>query len=286
MDLQDQSPLEVANHVAGKVKQHARPWRAIIALILAIGAGVVAHSASHGLDSLIGHGHLTARVIWASATAACCVFMLIAVIELAGRARQFLAPRTGTGHAAVVRYSIILMGLIIVFIVTLALLKIPVTQLLVGGAVTTIFIGIAAQQSLGNIFAGIVLLFSRPFAVGDSVLVRSGALGGQIQGVVVEIGITYVRLDTGDGVMYLPNSQVLAAGVGHIRPEPPEPPVLPPAGSQQPGTGSPVTGQPNGGAPDGDQPSVAAPAGSPPAGGSSSGDAPGSGGRPLSPPGL
>ena len=42
---------------------------------------------------------------------------------------------------------------------------------------------------------------------------RSGAMGGLIDGLVSEIGITYVRLDTADGPMSLPNSQVLAAAV-------------------------------------------------------------------------
>jgi hypothetical protein len=306
VDLQDQSPLEVANHVAVTVKQHARPWRAIITLVLAIGAGAVAHAASRGLSNVIGHGHVTARIIWASSTVACCFFVLAAVFELAGKVRQFLTPRAGTGHAAVVRYSIILIGAIITFVTALALLKIPVTQLLVGGAVTTIFLGIAAQQSLGNVFAGIVLLFSRPFAVGDSVLMRSGGLGGQIQGVVIEIGLTYVRLDTGDGVMYLPNSQVLAAGVGHIRPATPEPPTLDPSASpsssspavncqpadgpfatRPPGDNQPST-SPSGGGGTADGQPAAVPSGgtAPGSTGAPSGDAPGSGGRPLSPPGL
>ncbi len=52
----------------------------------------------------------------------------------------------------------------------------------------------AAQQSLSNVFAGMVLLLARPVDVGDPVLIRSGALGGELRGNVVEIGITYVRL--------------------------------------------------------------------------------------------
>ena len=79
----------------------------------------------------------------------------------------------------------------------------------------------------------LLLLLSRPFQVGDVILVRSGALGGQLEGAVTEIGITYLRLDTGDNLMSLPNSQVLAAAVsrqaptdqpggpGHDRPGPP-----------------------------------------------------------------
>jgi hypothetical protein len=109
----------------------------------------------------------------------------------------------------------VLAGLILTLIVTLALFKVPVTQLIVGGALTTILIGIAAQQSLSNVFAGIVLLLSRPFIVGDDIRLRSGAMGGLLEGTVTEIGITYLRLDTADGQMSLPNSQVLAAAINH-----------------------------------------------------------------------
>jgi hypothetical protein len=119
----------------------------------------------------------------------------------------------GSAHAAVVRYSIVLIGAILTLVIGLALFKIPVGQLIVGGALTTILIGIAAQQSLSNIFAGLVLLLSRPFNVGETIQLRSGAMGGLIDGLVTEIGITYLRLDTTDGPMSLPNAQVLAAAV-------------------------------------------------------------------------
>jgi len=36
---------------------------------------------------------------------------------------------------------------------------------------------------------------------------------------VTEFSITYVRLDTGDGPILLPNSQVLAAAVSPVEPE-------------------------------------------------------------------
>jgi hypothetical protein len=50
--------------------------------------------------------------------------------------------------------------------------------------------------------------------VGDQIGIRSGALGGLIEGFVTEISITYVMLDTGNGAVHVPNSQVLAAAVG------------------------------------------------------------------------
>jgi hypothetical protein len=292
VDLQDSSPRDVAGQVAAKVKQHTRPWRAIIAVVLAVGAASVSASAHHvGLRSVFESGRhappVGSRIVWLSTTIAFVVFAVIAVVEIAGKTRQVLSPRTGTAHAAVVRYAILLIGAIVIFVSILALLKIPVTQLLVGGAVTTIFIGIAAQQSLGNVFAGIVLLFSRPFQVGDVILLRSGALGGQLTGTVTEIGLTYLRLDTGDGVMHLPNSQVLAAGVGQIRPPAPELPPSPETPTVAvPGAPQPEGSLPGATPPNGRLPATGVPGTEVASGDAHGGDAPGSGGRPLSPPGL
>jgi small-conductance mechanosensitive channel len=212
VDLQEQRQLDLAGQVA-RVRKRARPWRAIIALVLAVVAASISYAFGRRLHYLFEPGQLGRSIVTASAAAAFLLFAMGAVVGLASKARQVLQPATGSAHAAVVRYSIVLVGAIATLLITLALFKIPVGQLIVGGALTTILIGIAAQQSLSNVFAGLVLLLSRPFSVGDPVLLRSGALAGQIEGTVTEIGITYVRLETDTGVMSLPNSQVLAAAV-------------------------------------------------------------------------
>ena len=126
-------------------------------------------------------------------------------------------------------------------IVTLALFGVPIGQLLLGGALTSVFVGIAAQQALSNVFAGMVLLLAHPFRVGDAIRMRAGALSGEIDGTVTEIGITYVRLSTGSGVISIPNSQVLNAVVGPLPAgEYPAPP--PPAAPQAWPTPAPVPG--------------------------------------------
>ena len=212
MDLHEQRQLDMAEQMA-KVKARTRPWRAIIALVLAVAVGILASVAGRDFEWWTGHGHVGSKIVAASATAAFCLFAIIAILELARRARHALQPVTGSAHAAVVRYAIVLVGAILTLVIALALFKVPVGQLIVGGALTTILIGIAAQQSLSNVFAGLVLLLSRPFNVGETILLRSGAMGGLIEGTVTEIGITYLRLDSADGPMSLPNSQVLAAAV-------------------------------------------------------------------------
>lgn len=218
MDLQEKRQLELAS--LARVRARTRPWRSIIALVLAVAAGVASAWFRGRFLTWHGGGAATDKAITAGTAAGFFVFAMIATLGLSGTARDRLRPVTGLSHAALIRYSIVLLGSIAVLAITLDLVRVPIGQLVLGGAVTTILIGIAAQQALGNVFAGMVLLLSRPFAVGDPIQLRSGSLGGLLEGTVTEIGITYTCLDTSDGVLRLPNSQVLAAGVGPARPEP------------------------------------------------------------------
>ncbi|MGD0684667.1 MAG: mechanosensitive ion channel domain-containing protein [Streptosporangiaceae bacterium] len=217
MDAGEKHQTDAAEQVA-RVRARARPWRSIIALVLAAVAAAASRWASDsGTLRLDLPGNPTHKVISAACAVAFGLFAMIATLGLSGKARDLLRPRTGSAHAAVVRYGLVLVGGLTTVIITLELLTIPVGSLVLGGAFTAVLIGIAAQQALSNLFAGIVLLLARPFAVGDSVRMRAGALGGQIEGVVTDIGITYVRLVTDDGNLNVPNSQVLAAAVGPFR---------------------------------------------------------------------
>jgi len=201
-----------------KVKARTRPWKSIIALVLAIAAAAASGWARSQFPHFFASGHLINQIIAAATAVAFCVFASAATIGLSGKARDVLQPVIGASHAAVVRYAIVLVGAVITLVVTLVLFDVPVGQLLLGGALTSVFVGIAAQQALSNVFAGLVLLLARPFKVGDSIRLRAGALSGEIGGTVSEIGITYVRLATADGMVSVPNSQVLNAVVGPLPP--------------------------------------------------------------------
>jgi small-conductance mechanosensitive channel len=218
VDLQEKRQYDLALQMAN-VRRRARPWRSIIAAVLALLAGMTSYSARY-VTIRRTYSHLTADIIAQSAAAAFCILAVIAVLGLAKKAQEVLRPAVGTAHAAVVRYAILLTGGTAVLLMTLDLSGVPVGQLALGGAVTGILVGIAGQQTLANVFAGLVLLLSRPFGVGDLIRLRSGALGGQLEGTVTEIGITYLRLETPDGVLHVPNAQVLAAAAGPIRNSP------------------------------------------------------------------
>jgi small-conductance mechanosensitive channel len=234
------------------VKRRTRPWKAIIALLFAIAAAVISHQARQDSPPIFSAtSHLADRFIWAGMTVAFLVFGSIATYSLAGKIRELLQPRTGTAHSAVAGYIILIIGAFATLVITLELFAVPVGQLVLGGALTSVFVGIAAQQALGNVFAGLVLLFARPFQVGDAIRLRAGALGGTLDGIVTDIGITYVRFDTDGSVMSIPNSQVLNAIVGPIPPqeeqEEEDSPVAPDGRSGTPG--GPENSQPRPGGP-------------------------------------
>src|SRR5919204_2417616 len=87
----------------------------------------------------------------------------------------------------------------------------------VGGAFTAVIFGLAAQQTLGNLIAGTVLLSARPFRVGDRVRFQGGPLAGRVEGVVSSLGLLYTTLASGEDSIMVPNSVVLAVSVTPLR---------------------------------------------------------------------
>ncbi|WP_205843685.1 mechanosensitive ion channel domain-containing protein [Nakamurella deserti] len=145
------------------------------------------------------------------------VFVVFGV--MAGRAVARELSRVSTGRAGVAAGSAIrLICLILTYLTVglglLALLQVDLGNLLVGGAVTGVVIGIAAQQTLGNFFAGLVLFFARPYVPGQRVKVHSGGLGGPFIGVIVGAGLLYTFIETRAGVVSLPNAGLLASAIG------------------------------------------------------------------------
>jgi small-conductance mechanosensitive channel len=244
VDLQERLRLDTS---VAKVRAKARPWRYILALILAIAGAVSAEVSGAGgwgpalnLNCKPGTTTTTtaattclseaARLAYIFGAVAFLVFGLTAAVGLSGMVRKTSQPLIGQAHAGVLRYVLVLVGIFAVLTFSLAIARIDVKQLLVSGAVAGVLLGIAAQQALANLFAGLVLLFARPFRVGDHVRFRAGALSGTIEGIVTDVSLTYVRLETEDGRVLLPNSQALAAAVVHIPDELPADPAdaLPP----------------------------------------------------------
>ena len=113
-------------------------------------------------------------------------------------------------------------GYAITLLWVLATLEVGVEGLLLGGALTGVILGIAAQQTLGNVFAGIVLLAVRPFTLGGHAVIKSSL--GEYEGTITGMGFFYVTIRTASGRVDLPNAVALASAVGPGTKTPEDPP--------------------------------------------------------------
>jgi small conductance mechanosensitive channel len=128
-----------------------------------------------------------------------------------------LFRRLDPGTAGTVGFLIRLGTMGISLLVALNIAGLQPRTLAVGGAFTAVIFGLAAQQTLGNLIAGTVLLSARPFRVGDRVRMQGGGVAGRVEGVVSSLGLLYTTLANGEDSIMVPNSVVLALAVSPLR---------------------------------------------------------------------
>ena len=99
---------------------------------------------------------------------------------------------------------------IIAFFILLGIwgLRGTLTGVLAGAGIAGIVIGLAVRDIVSDLLAGIILLFDRPFKIGDAVVF------GDVGGKILDIGIRSVKLKTWDGVFVtIPNSKIYSGVV-------------------------------------------------------------------------
>ncbi|MGA2042791.1 MAG: mechanosensitive ion channel domain-containing protein [Roseiarcus sp.] len=120
------------------------------------------------------------------------------IAERAGRVDPTLEPILATAA----RYGV----LIVVVIAALSQLGVQTASALAVLGAGGLAIGLALQGTLSNIAAGIMLLWLRPFRVGDSIEVIGG---NPVAGAVREIGLFACLMENCDGAMvFAPNSTI------------------------------------------------------------------------------
>ncbi len=125
--------------------------------------------------------------------------------------------RMDPSTAGTVGFLIRLLTIAITLLVALRIAGVHPATLVAGSAFTAVIIGLAAQQTLGNLIAGMVLLSARPFRVGERVRLQAGAVGGSTEGIVSSLGLLYTTLARGEDRIMIPNNVVLSAAVVPLR---------------------------------------------------------------------
>src|SRR3954452_6689581 len=128
-----------------------------------------------------------------------------------------LARRMDQGTAATIGFVVRLILLVTALMIALRIAGLTPHTVAVGGAVTAMVIGLAAQTTLGNLFAGFLLLSVQPFRVGDRVRLQAGNLAGIVEGTVSQLGLLYVTLTQGEDVILVPNNTVVTAAIVPLR---------------------------------------------------------------------
>jgi small conductance mechanosensitive channel len=129
--------------------------------------------------------------------------------------------RMDPATAGTVGFLIRLGTIVTTLILALDVAHLGLGTILAGSAFTAVIFGLAAQQTLGNLIAGMVLLSARPFRVGERIRLQAGAVGGSAEGVVSSLGLLYTTLARGEDRIMIPNNIVLGAAVVPLRePEP------------------------------------------------------------------
>lgn len=199
------------------MRKLARPHfvRAVVAIVLALAGLVLASEGQlRNVPFPLDEATPTEKAFALIGTGMVLLFGIAAVRMFARGVRAAAGEHLGDSRSGPLGLVISIVGYVIVVLSALAVLDVNMSGLLLGGALTGVIIGIAAQQTLGNFFAGVVLLLVRPFALGEQVVFRSGPLGGQYEGLVTDMGLFYVSLQTERGPVQLPNAGVLASAVG------------------------------------------------------------------------
>ncbi|MGH2938235.1 MAG: mechanosensitive ion channel domain-containing protein [Solirubrobacterales bacterium] len=183
----------------------------VVVAILALIATLVVYSHRRQIAPGYGEWFRVGTVI---------VVMIVgsAAISLAARSLQpRLYRRLDPATAGTAGFVFRLLASLAVVVVALRIAGVNAGTLAVGGAFAAVLLGLAAQQSLGAIFAGIVLQSTRPFRVGERVRFTGGALAGSMEGTVTSLGLFYTTLSQGADRLQIPNNVLLNLAVVPLR---------------------------------------------------------------------
>ncbi|MFW6214431.1 MAG: mechanosensitive ion channel family protein [Alkalispirochaetaceae bacterium] len=134
-------------------------------------------------------------------------------------ADQTLKNRVGMDPSR--RFSIVsllrYLTLVLVLVIGLSLVGINISSLAVIFGVLGIGLGFGLQEAVGNFFAGLVIILSRPVKEGDRILVQG------IEGTVVQIKLLSSVINTiTNETIILPNAQIAYASVHNYSYDNPE----------------------------------------------------------------
>jgi len=158
------------------------------------------------------HPDMMANIGWAAAILAITLMLSGMASDAVKRASRRLVHKDGDRtllefFSQVVRWIVLAVGLVAV----LNRLGVQTASLLTVLGAASLAIGLALQGTLGNVAAGLMILFNKPYRIGDTVYL------GDVKGTVHRLGLFATEINTLDGVrVFVPNTKAFTNEITNI----------------------------------------------------------------------
>jgi small-conductance mechanosensitive channel len=135
------------------------------------------------------------------------VFGLVTIVVM-WRLKSLLSKHIGVHAATVLRNLLILVACIVMIFAILQILQVSPSSLLIGGGIVSIVFSLVISTTIGDLLAGTFVLMTRPYEVGDTVLINN--IPCKVEDITSLV--TKVKNDFG-GRMTIPNSAIMQGSV-------------------------------------------------------------------------
>ncbi len=202
----DDNAESTSKELKQKSLQHEFTSLTIKAIIIAIGAWISLSIFEIFVAPTIGLQHTHVQAADTIVT----IILALAIITAIRRILKRFSNKMPAQFSASVSFFAII---IIALISTISLLyqwNVEPQEILVGGGVAAIIVGIGVSTIVGNIFSGGLMLTTFPAKIGDSIRI----VNDDIRGKVEEINMMYTKIITDHGTEYVvPNNAIIQGTV-------------------------------------------------------------------------
>jgi small-conductance mechanosensitive channel len=218
------------DQVYGSAMDNDYGRRVLMQVAIVVAALMVAVISYYLFDNYYAHilGPNLSRFVYAAIVS---LFIYAAVRVVVAGVERFLLRFMDVSRAHPFVFLVSLVGYVILALAVLWAIGINVTSVVLGGTFLSLIIGLAAQSVLANMFAGLMIIVSRPFRVGQQVGILAWQYGIALpsyppkffskdeirpsyNGKVVSVSINYTTIEEESGnLVRIANSVLLQASV-------------------------------------------------------------------------
>lgn len=183
---------------------------AVKALIIIVGAWIILYIFEIFVAPIIGLQHSHVQIVRSIIT----ISIAFVIITTTRRILKNFLDRVEKQFSTGVSFFLILFVSLITGILVLYQWNVDPQEILVGGGVATVVLGIGSSAIIGNILSGGLMLATFPARIGDSVFIANDDVRGKID----EITMLYTKVVTDQGAEYIvPNNAIIQGNVRIVK---------------------------------------------------------------------